>query len=336
MDVTPQELRDSEIKPAFRGYDQDVVNELLDRAAATIETQNEKIRLLTDRLANAQNDTGGRRETEDLLHKTLLLAQRAADEAIAEAQEKSREIVRESEGTARGMIAEAELEVRRISEVERRRAEDEVMDLIARRDALLADVRALEAWEGEYRQRVVQQIEQDLDLVRGRVPAAPAPTPALKNVELPEAVLRRTEEPTQSLTLEPPAPIDTTAPASADIDEPEAMAASMPAPAMVLDDPEDETPSTPGPFIGSAKSDVAERPSYLDEVLAPPTRTDERTTDIDLSSERDLTSAADLDDDEFFATLRDAVRDDASLGSGDDMLDDDREPTFREMFRRRR
>lgn len=327
MDVTPQELRDNEIKPAFRGYDQDVVNELLDRAAATIETQNEKIRLLTERLANAQTDSGGRRETEDLLHKTLLLAQRAADEAIAEAQDKARDIVRDAEANGRAMIAEAQLEVRRISEVERTRAEEEVMDLIARRDLLLADVRALEGWEADFRQRVVRQIEHDLDLVRNRVPAAPAPPPALQHVELPEAVLRRSGEPTQSITLEPAAP-------SERVDAPEIDVT----PAALGDDEAveaREAHATTGPFIGSAKSD-SERPSYLDEVLAPPARGGELTTDIDLSSERDLTSAAALDDDEFFATLRDAVRDDAALGSGDDLLDDDREPSFREMFRRRR
>ena len=37
MDVTPQELRDIEIREAWRGYHRDDVDELLERAAATIE-----------------------------------------------------------------------------------------------------------------------------------------------------------------------------------------------------------------------------------------------------------------------------------------------------------
>ena len=37
MDVTPRELRDIEIREAFRGYHRDEVDELLERAAATIE-----------------------------------------------------------------------------------------------------------------------------------------------------------------------------------------------------------------------------------------------------------------------------------------------------------
>ena len=44
-----------------------------------------------------------------------------------------------------------------------------------------------------------------------------------------------------------------------------------------------------------------------------------------------------LDDDAFFATLRDAVRDDAPLGPADDRLfDSDRDSSLRDIFKRRR
>ena len=76
------------------------------------------------------------------------------------------------------------------------------------------------------------------------------------------------------------------------------------------------------------------RSSYLDEVLAAPVA--RVTPDIDLrSAEADR---ANLDDDAFFATLRDAVADDAPLGPSDhsEELVDEPDPSFREMFRRRR
>jgi len=56
-----------------------------------------------------------------MLHRTLLLAQRAADEAIAEATTKSREMIEQAEARSRRMIAEATIEARRTSESERRR-----------------------------------------------------------------------------------------------------------------------------------------------------------------------------------------------------------------------
>jgi len=85
MDVTPRELRDVEIREAFRGYNRDEVNDLLERAAAAIEALNERTRVLGERLASGQTESGRGRDTEDMLHRTLLLAQRASDEAIAEA-----------------------------------------------------------------------------------------------------------------------------------------------------------------------------------------------------------------------------------------------------------
>ena len=47
MDVTPRELRDTDIREGFRGYHRDDVDELLERAAATIEGHQERVRQLT-------------------------------------------------------------------------------------------------------------------------------------------------------------------------------------------------------------------------------------------------------------------------------------------------
>ena len=45
-----------------------------------------------------------------MLHRTLLLAQRAADEAVAEAQFKARQILDDAESKARAQLSEAESE----------------------------------------------------------------------------------------------------------------------------------------------------------------------------------------------------------------------------------
>ena len=54
MDVTPQELRDIEIREAWRGYHRDDVDELLERAAATIEDLEAENHQLRARLSQAQ------------------------------------------------------------------------------------------------------------------------------------------------------------------------------------------------------------------------------------------------------------------------------------------
>src|SRR4051812_24467284 len=188
MDVTPRELRDVEIREAFRGYNRDEVNDLLERAAAAIESLNERLRVLGERLANGSEESGRGRETEDMLHRTLLLAQRAADEAIAEAEEKARVVIEEAEARSRNMLADAAIEARRTTESERRRLEHEITELQSRRDALSTDVDGLEHFESDYRTRLVSAIESDLhaiehDLqaIRERAAAAPGDKPAISD-----------------------------------------------------------------------------------------------------------------------------------------------------------
>src|SRR5579864_1989347 len=104
----PRELRDVEIREGWRGYHRDDVNELLERAAATLEAANERIQQMNERLTTVQSETGHTRETEDILHRTLLLAQRAADEAVGEATAKARQMLDDAEIQSRRLVADAE------------------------------------------------------------------------------------------------------------------------------------------------------------------------------------------------------------------------------------
>src|SRR5215471_21174379 len=98
MDVTPQELRDVEIREAWRGYHRDDVDELLERAAATIEHLQEEVRQAQLRAAQAPPPPAARtpavtppppvpeRERRppgidtDVIQRTLVMAQKAADD----------------------------------------------------------------------------------------------------------------------------------------------------------------------------------------------------------------------------------------------------------------
>src|SRR3954449_1499359 len=138
MDVTPHELRDCQITDAFRGYNRDEVNELMERAAATIETQAEKIRILTERVSSVTTDATRTRDNEDIIQRTMILAQRAADEAIGDASKQASEMISDAEARSRAMVDAANAEVRRVHDVERARLEREILELTARRDAIHA------------------------------------------------------------------------------------------------------------------------------------------------------------------------------------------------------
>src|SRR5260221_12530834 len=139
MDVTPQELRGSEIKEAFRGYHRDEVDDLLERAAVTIENLTRQLQDAPPRQPAEAPLAQVSRNDAETIQRTLLLAQRAADDAIAEAQERARQILDEPEAKAQTLVGEAEVTARRIHEGGRRRLEAETADPIARPTRLQTD-----------------------------------------------------------------------------------------------------------------------------------------------------------------------------------------------------
>ena len=345
MEITPRELRDVEIRESFRGYSRDEVNELLERAAATIDAANERMQQLSERLSAAQSETGHTRETEDILHRTLLLAQRAADEAVGEATAKSRQMLDDAEMQSRRLIADAEADARRRGETERRRLEEEVIELAGRRDTLLADVEALTRFEADYRDRMSRALEADLTALRSRPAASPGTRPEPSEVEIPVATEGHTRrEPDAPADTFTPAPPSTTPAASPSFASPSS--ASTPTETDIRSD----EPSTQAidiqDLFDRANADANARAGGALAFEQPSAATKTATASADVStpvSAGDATETEALDDDAFFATLREAVHDETPLGpredlSGEDMFfDAEAESTgFRDVFRRRR
>jgi DivIVA domain-containing protein len=310
MDVSPQELRDTDIREGFRGYHRDDVDELLERAATTIEGLSERVRQITERIAEAETSGSRSRETEETLQRTLILAQRTADEAIADAQKRARKMLEESETKSRTLVSEAEATARRIAEDERRRIETEVRELGARRDKLKNDVDALEKFESEYRDRIRSVIESELDSL-GRSSSEGAPRPKLHEIEVPPAL-------------------------------PEQIARARPTPAAAAAPAPPVIPRAPVPDENPAPADVEQGRSAMAPSEAAP---DEPRDDGMAAFVADEPIEAEvLDDDAFFASLREAVRDeDAPLSLQEDDTsesffdqEEEEEESGRRRFRRRR
>ena len=126
-----------------------------------------------------------------MLQRTLLLAQRAADDAVNEAQAHARKLIEESEARAQALVGEAESTARRIAEGERRRLEEEISDLSTRRDQLSVDADALDEYVSGYRDRVRSAIEADLERLGNPTIEPPSTRPELHDVELPPSVRPR-------------------------------------------------------------------------------------------------------------------------------------------------
>jgi hypothetical protein len=261
-----------------------------------------------------------------MLHRTLLLAQRAADEAVAEAQFKARQILDDAEQKSRAQLAEAETSARRQVETERRRLESEVLELASRREALLDDVDGLERFESEYRTRLRRALEADLETLAGKAPVAPSARPPIHDVDLPAGEGGAPHAPPLSApTTSPQAPQSGSAPQSASVDAGPATAELRGLGSWDLTGSGSES-SAPSPPPSSFTSPSASTPEAAPRTaLFPPEQSD----------------AEPLDDEAFFASLREAVSDQAPLGprdetpgSGGSSFEDDEERSG--LFRRRR
>jgi DivIVA domain-containing protein len=341
MDVTPQELRGSEIKEAFRGYHRDEVDDLLERAAVTIEHLTRQLaEQPARRPAGAPSDVPPQvsRDDAETIQRTLLLAQRAADDAVAEAQTRAHQIVEESETKAQALVGDAEATARRIHEGERRRLEGEIAELTARRDRVRADADALEEYANGYRDRVRAAIEADLANL-GSVIDAPSARPALQETDVPAFASAPTPDTFAASEDASTGALAAVSPERVSDLEPERTSEATPtvsaSPLPVGSD------WPPAPAAASAAATDAPQAWGLPEPpVADDTATSSEPFSSDVAMEAQPVDTEMLeDDDAFFASLRDAVRDDAPLGSlegasGSFFDDAEPEPSTR-RFRRR-
>jgi DivIVA domain-containing protein len=379
MDVTPQELRDTEIREAWRGYHRDDVDELLERAAATIEHLHEQVRALQQRIhvgAPAAVQAAPQQPAPqpvvqappqpapqpavpervpvpdtDVIQRTLILAQKAADEAVADAQARARQMLEESESKAQSLVSEAESAARRIAESERKRIEAEIQQLYASRESLTADVDALERFEHEYRERIRQAIEIELEQLTSTGTTALS-RPDMHEISLPGVAAPAALGAAEAAAPEPAAPARPAAPAPPatapgaldESNEPwtteRASTGSGGPPTMAIDsvEPYPETAASPaaGGWEPQATSgDWAPEPAGgWGEAPTAAVVDDSAEYAVPVEEHRDS-----LDDDAFFASLREAVRDDAPLGPRDERGfydQDDPEDDGRKLFRRKR
>lgn len=199
MTVTPDELRNAELREAVRGYHRRAVDDLCERAAETIEILQRRHRELAERLARGGGERRAPSDVDpDVIQRTLVLAQRTADEVVAEATTRAEAMVGEAEARASSLVTDAEETARRVREAEHARLESEIGELCAVRDALTTDVDALEQFAASYRDRIRRLIEAELVRIGVSVgdlqPSVPRPQLSTGPAEL------RTDPPMSSVS----------------------------------------------------------------------------------------------------------------------------------------
>jgi cell division initiation protein len=173
MELGARDIHEKQFHDAWRGYNQSEVDEFLDRVAEGLDALQRENADLRARVAELDQAVAASRDTEEMLKKTLITAQRAAEEAIANAKAHAEELVSqaqervsEMENQSRSRIAQAETESRRkTAEIER--------DLNQRRRDLDDRIDKLKGTEGEIKQRLKAFLEQQLralEVLAGEAP----------------------------------------------------------------------------------------------------------------------------------------------------------------------
>jgi DivIVA domain-containing protein len=228
MDGNPQLLTDVKFSTHRKGYDPDEVDNFLERVSAAVAQLQDKLRLATERAetADAQLVEARRLQTEaeaaleagggavagtgdgagsgdEELKKVLVLAQRAADQAVEEANATATRTVADARAKSVNLLAEAEAERDRMLAKARKKADaaaeerarelhEQVTTLDAARRDLQADVDALDGFLDTERDRLRRQLGEITRIVDDPAALSLLATPELSETEVPELA---TEEP---------------------------------------------------------------------------------------------------------------------------------------------
>lgn len=166
VDVSPQTIRQVEFREKLRGYHQDDVDEFLERVAAGLEILQERLRQATERAVRAEQQASERREDDDSLRRTLVLAQRTADLAVLEGKDHAAQLMEEAESEAAAITSSAAAEARRLTDEAQAQARAEVERLETARDQLRDEVDRLVQYLDDQRARVravLAEAARDLD-----------------------------------------------------------------------------------------------------------------------------------------------------------------------------
>jgi cell division initiation protein len=107
MELSARAIQEKRFHDAWRGYNQAEVDEFLDLVAESFDRAQREIQSLGERIRMLDLEIQERRESEEMLKRTLMTAQRAAEDAIARAKAKAQELMAEADARVKKAEAEA-------------------------------------------------------------------------------------------------------------------------------------------------------------------------------------------------------------------------------------
>ncbi|MGZ4122291.1 MAG: DivIVA domain-containing protein, partial [Tumebacillaceae bacterium] len=113
--LTPLDIHNKEFGRSLRGYNEDEVNEFLDRVIKDYEALIRENRNLEEKVVTLEERLGHFHNLEDTLSKSIIVAQETAEEVKSNARKEAHLIVKEAEKNADRIINESLVKARRMA-----------------------------------------------------------------------------------------------------------------------------------------------------------------------------------------------------------------------------
>jgi len=135
MKLTPLDIKKQEFKKGMRGYDTVEVDTFMDMVAAEFEDLLKSHKEMRDRVVELEVQLKDYRQIEKTLQQTLLQAQETTARTYEVARKEAETIIRGGEQKAAKLVEQANTDLQRIN--------NDVMQLLARKESLLGRLRVL-------------------------------------------------------------------------------------------------------------------------------------------------------------------------------------------------
>ena len=198
--LTPMEIHNHQFKKGFRGYNENEVDDFLDRIVADFEKLLRDNERLKNQINSNEKEIEQYRKLEKSLNETLMVAQRTADEVISSAR-KNADMLKEN--TA--------LECQNIRDQAQHEANQQLADAKIKRDTILSEYARLVREKNAFLLKLRTSLESELAITQQTLDAIPhveeppkvtaSSTPAPQSVPSPvENVPEPVEEIPESVT----------------------------------------------------------------------------------------------------------------------------------------
>lgn len=152
MPLSPIDVTQQTFRVSLRGYDEGEVDSFLDEVVSSMKEYDQRLRDADERVSVLEEQLQANRETEEAMRRAFVVAQRTADEIVAEARLESDRVVSEANAQASEILTEASTKAVEISS-----------DQVRERDQLQGELTAL-------RSTVATLKNQMRNLARGVLP----------------------------------------------------------------------------------------------------------------------------------------------------------------------